>query len=49
MNNRTEQIRTAELIRDVSNHPHKAELLELMYQQIEDDNRYQLVSNYTIT
>jgi len=40
MTNRTEQIRTAELIRDVSNHPHKEELIELMYQQIEDDTRY---------
>ena len=47
MTNRTEQIRTAELIRDVSNHPHKEELINLMYQQLEDDTRYQLVTNYT--
>ena len=47
MNNRTEQIRTAELIRAVSNHKHKEELIELMYQQLEDDNRSQLVTNYT--
>ena len=44
MTNRTEQIRTAELIRDVSNHPHKEELIELMYQQIKEDNQYQYVS-----
>ena len=44
MTNRTEQIRTAELIRDVSNHPHKEELIELMYQQIQEDNHYQRVS-----
>ena len=44
MTNRTEQIRTAELIRDVSNHPHKKELIELMYQQIHEDNQYQYVS-----
>ena len=44
MTNRTEQIRTAELIRDVSNHPHKEELIELMYQQIREDNQYQYVS-----
>ena len=47
MTNRTEQIRTAELIRDVSNHPHKEELIKLMYQQLEDDTRYQVVTNYT--
>ena len=47
MTNRTEQIRTAELIRDVSNHPHKEELIELMYQQVEDDNRFVVVSNLT--
>ncbi len=44
MTDRTEQIRTAELIRDVSNHPHKEELIELMYQQIQEDNHYQRVS-----
>jgi len=37
MTNRTEQIRTAELIKDINNHPNKEELLQLMYQQIQDD------------
>ena len=34
---RSEDIRLAELIRDVNNHPHKDELLELMAQQVIDD------------
>ena len=38
MTNRTKQIRTAELIRDVSNHPHREELIHLMFDQLEDDN-----------
>ena len=38
MTNRTEQIRTAELIRDVSNHPHRDELINLMFDQLNDDN-----------
>ena len=37
MTTRTEQIRTAELIKDVRNHKHKEELVQLMYQQIQDD------------
>ena len=37
MTNRTEQIRTAELIKDVNNHPNKEELIQLMYQQIQED------------
>ena len=37
MTNRTQDIRTAELIKDVGNHKHKQELVELMYQQIQDD------------
>ena len=37
MTNRTEQIRTAELIKDINNHPNKAELIQLMYQQIQED------------
>ena len=37
MTNRTEQIRTAELIEDINNHPNKAELIQLMYQQIQED------------
>ena len=35
---RTKDIRLAELIRDVNNHPHKDELLELMAQQVIDDD-----------
>jgi len=38
MTNRTERIRTAELIRDVSNHPHRDELINLMFDQLNDDN-----------
>jgi len=34
---RTKNIRTAELIRDVNNHPHKDELIELMAQQVLED------------
>ncbi len=34
---RTKDIRTAELIRDVNNHPHKDELIELMAQQVLED------------
>ena len=37
MRNRTQEIRTAELIKDVENHPHKKELISIMYQQIQDD------------
>ena len=37
MTTRTEQIRTAELIKDVNNHAHKEELIKLMYQQIQED------------
>ena len=43
MTTRTEQIRTAELIKDVQNHAHKEELIALMYQQIQEDT--QTVSN----
>ena len=46
MTNRTEQIRTAELIKDVNNHPNKAELIELMYQQLQEDTP--VVSNVQI-
>jgi len=38
MRNRTQEIRTAELIRDLNNHAHKDELLELMYQQLQEDS-----------
>ena len=37
MRNRTHEIRTAELIRDIKNHVHKDELIQLMYQQIQED------------
>ena len=43
MTTRTEQIRTAELIKDINNHPNKAEIIQLMYQQIQEDT--QIVSN----
>ena len=38
MRNRTQEIRTAELIKDVNKHPHKEELISIMYQQIQEDN-----------
>ena len=38
MRKRTQEIRTAELIRAVNNHDHKDELIDIMYQQIQDDN-----------
>ena len=38
MTNRTEQIRLAELQRDVERHPHRDELIKLMYQQVQEDN-----------
>ena len=34
---RTKDIRLAELIRDVNNHPHKDELIKLMEEQLIDD------------
>ena len=37
MTNRTEQIRLAELTRDIERHPHRDELIKLMYQQIRED------------
>lgn len=43
MTNRTQDIRTAELIKDVGNHKHKQELVQLMYQQLQDDTY--IVSN----
>ena len=46
MTTRTEQIRTAELIKDINNHPNKAELIELMYQQLQEDTP--VVSNVQI-
>ena len=40
MKTRTQQIRLAELIKDVKKHPHKEELIEIMYQQVQDENDY---------
>jgi len=37
MEKRTKQIRLAELIRDVENHPYKDELIKLMEEQLIDD------------
>ena len=38
MNEKTFNIRKAELLRDVDKHPHKDELLNIMQQQLTDDN-----------
>ncbi len=43
MNEKTLKIRLAELIRDVNKHPHKAELIQLMTEQIADDEEYLLM------
>ena len=37
MNERTFNIRKAELLRDINKHPHKDELLNIMQQQIAED------------
>ena len=37
MTERTEEIRYQELLREVQNHPHKDELIELMNEQVSDD------------
>ena len=37
MRKRTQEIRLAELIRDIGNHPHKEELIKLMDEQVMDD------------
>ena len=37
MRNRTQEIRLAELVRDVNNHPNKEELIKLMDEQVLDD------------
>ena len=42
MRNRTQEIRTAELIRDISNHPNRDELIKLMHEQLKEDT---LVAN----
>ena len=38
MNERTFNIRKAELLRDINKHPHKDELLNIMQQQLVEDN-----------
>lgn len=45
MNKRTFEIRSAELLRDVNKHPHRAELLNILSQQLADDT----VTVYTDT
>ena len=37
MRNRTQEIRLAELVRDIQNHPNKEELIKLMNEQVQDD------------
>ena len=37
MRNRTQEIRLAELVRDVNNHPNKKELIKLMDEQVLED------------
>ena len=37
MRNRTQEIRLAELVRDIQNHPNKEELIKLMDEQVLDD------------
>ena len=39
MRKRTQEIRFQELIKDINNHPKKEELLQLMYQQIQEDTQ----------
>ena len=41
MNTKTEEIRTAQLIEEVMNHKHKDELIDIMYQQVQDEADYQ--------
>tara|TARA_B100000965_G_C19532512_1_gene731798 strand:- start:763 stop:897 length:135 start_codon:yes stop_codon:yes gene_type:complete len=38
MNETTFNIRKAELLRDLNNHPHRDELLNIMQQQLTDDS-----------
>ena len=37
MRKRTQEIRLAELVRDVNNHPNKEELIKLMDDQVKED------------
>jgi len=45
MNEKTFNIRKAELLRDVDKHPHKDELLQIMYQQLQDENAKSIKSS----
>lgn len=38
MKDKTEEIRATQLIEEVMNHAHKDELIDIMYQQIQDSN-----------
>ncbi len=40
----TQRLRTSELVLEVMNHKHKDELIDLMYQQVQDENDYQYKS-----
>tara|TARA_B100000287_G_scaffold336705_1_gene322405 strand:- start:1023 stop:1169 length:147 start_codon:yes stop_codon:yes gene_type:complete len=45
MKSKTEEIRATQLIEEVMDHKHKDELIDIMYQQIQDenDNRYKTI------
>jgi hypothetical protein len=38
MNKKTFNIRKAQLLRDINNHPHKDELINIMQQQLAEDS-----------
>jgi len=42
MRKRTQEIRLAELIKEISNHPNRDELIKLMHEQVKEDT---LVAN----
>jgi len=37
----TKRLRTSEFVLEVMNHKHKDELIDIMYQQVQDENGYQ--------
>ena len=37
MRKRTQEIRLAELVRDINNHPNREELIKLMDEQVKED------------
>ena len=43
MNNRTSEIRYQELVREVTNHPYRDELIQLMNEQVANDT-YKIAS-----